>query len=274
MTSEDTSEDILEREPPDRGARIAYGSEPQQFGDLRLPAGAGPYPVVIGIHGGFWRARYDLIHFGHVCAALTAAGMATWNIEFRRTGDPGGAWPGTFLDVAAAADYLRVLAPQYHLDLDRVLVVGHSAGGHLACWLAARPNIAAESPIYTPDPLSLAGVVALAGAVDLRRTWALGLSDNATGLLMGGSPAAYPDRYAAGSPYDLLPLGVRQFLLHGTADTALPLEVSERYLRRASAKGDSATLLTLPDVGHFELIDPLSHAWPTVLSMTTALLGE
>lgn len=269
-----SSEDILEREPPDADARIAYGPAPQQFGDLRLPAGNGPHPVVIGIHGGYWRARYDLEHFGHACAALTAAGLATWNIEYRRIGDAGGAWPGTFTDVGAAADFLRALAPQYRLDLDRVLAVGHSAGGHLACWLAARRNIPAESPLYTHDPLPLAGVVSLAGAVDLRRAWALGLSDSATALLMGGSPSEYPDRYLAGSPYDLLPLGVRQFLLHGTADTDLPLEVSERYVRRASAKGDSATLLTLPDVGHFELIDPNSHIWPTVLSMTTALLGE
>ena len=269
-----SSEDILEREPPDVGMRIAYGAEPRQFGDLRLPVGGGPHPVVIGIHGGYWRARYDLTHYGHVCAALTAAGIATWNIEYRRIGDSGGAWPGTFNDVAAATDFLRVLAPRYDLDLGRVVVVGHSAGGHLACWLAGRRSINVESPLYTADPLPLAGAVSLAGAVDLRRTWALGLSDNATGLLMGGSPADYPERYAAGSPYDLLPLGVRQFLLHGTADTTLPLEVSERYVRRASAKGDSATLLTLPDVGHFELIDPLAHAWPTVLSMTTALLGE
>lgn len=268
-----SSEDILEREPPDVGQRIAYGAEPQQFGDLRLPASGGPHPVVIGIHGGYWRARYDLTYYGHVCAALTAAGIATWNIEYRRIGDTG-AWPGTFSDVAAATDFLRTLAPRYSLNLDRVVVVGHSAGGHLACWLAGRRNIPVESPLYTPDPLPLAGVVSLAGVVDLRRAFALGLSENATGLLMGGSPADYPDRYAAGSPYDLLPLGVRQFLLHGTADTDVPLELSERYVRRASAKGDPATLLTLPGVGHFELVDPASQVWPTVLSMTTALLGK
>lgn len=269
-----SSEDILEREPRDMGQRIAYGDKAQQFGDLRLPAGVGPHPVVIGIHGGYWRARYGLTYYGHICAAITAAGIATWNIEYRRIGDPGGAWPGTFTDVAAATDFLRALATQYGLDLDRVVVVGHSAGGHLACWLAGRHNILSESSLYTPDPLPLAGVVSLAGVVDLRRAFALGLSDNATGLLMGGSPADYPDRYGAGSPYDLLPLGARQFLLHGTADTNVPLELSERYVRRASTKGDPATLLTLPDVGHFELVDPASQVWSTVLSMTTALLGE
>lgn len=267
------SEDILTREPPAADYRIAYGAESGQFGDLRLPLHDGPYPVVIGIHGGYWRARYDLAHFGHVCAALTDAGIATWNVEYRRTGEPGGGWPGTFQDVAAAADYLRILAPRYHLDLDRVIAVGHSAGGHLALWLAGRRNIIPESEISTPDPLPLAGVVSLAGVVDLRRAWTLGLSDNATGLLMGGSPSDCPQRYAVGSPYDLLPLGVRQFLLHGTADTSVPLELSERYVRRADAKGDNATLLTLPDVGHFELVDPASHVWSTVVSMVIALLG-
>lgn len=266
------SEDILDRVPPAADQRIAYGPEPHHFGDLRMPAGDGPHPVVIGIHGGFWRARYDLVHFGHVCAALTAVGFATWNIEFRRTGEPGGGWPGTFADVGAAADFLRNLAVQYDLDLDHVITIGHSAGGHLALWLAGRHKIDEDSPLHTPDPLPLAAGVALAGAVDLRRTWALGLSDNATGLLMGGSPTDYPERYAAGSPYDLLPLGIRQFLIHGTADDTLPLEVSERYEQRAIVKGDPATLLTLPDIGHFELIDPDSSVWPTVQGIVTALL--
>jgi acetyl esterase/lipase len=268
------SEDILERELPDMGQRIAYGAEPQQFGELRMPSGEGPYHVVIGIHGGYWRARYDLNHFGHVCSALTAAGFATWNIEYRRTGETGGGWPGTFQDVATATDLLRILAPQHNLALDQVLSVGHSAGGHLAFWLASRHKIDSASQLYTPDPLPLAGAVALAGVVDLRHAWALGLSHNATGLLMGGSPADYSERYAAGSPYDLLPLGIRQFLLHGTTDEDVPLEMSERYVRQAVAKGDAATLLTLPDIGHFELIDPTSSAWPTVLSIITALRDE
>lgn len=265
------SEDILERSPPSGAHRIAYGSEPHQFGDLRIPIGDGPHPVVIGIHGGYWRAKYDLTYFGHACVALTNAGFATWNIEYRRTGEPGGGWPGTFQDAGAAADFLRDLAPTYNLSLGSVLAVGHSAGGHLALWLAGRHHIPDDSELYIPGPLPLHGAVALAGVVDLRRAWTLGLSENATGLLMGGSPDEFLERYTVGSPYDLLPLGIRQFLIHGTVDDSVPLELSERYVRRATAKGDLATLLTLPDIGHFELVDPNSSVWSTVVSVVTAL---
>lgn len=268
------SEDILERVPPGGAQRIAYGPEPQQFGDLRIPPGDGPHPVVIGLHGGYWRARYDLAYLGHMCAALAEMGIATWNIEYRRIGEPGGGWPGTFQDVGMAADLLRTLAPTYDLALDSVVAVGHSAGGHLALWMAGRRNVRVDSEIYTPTPLHVTAAVSLAGVVDLRRAWALGLSENATNLLMGGSPEEYPERYAAGSPYDLLPLGIRQFLIHGTADDSVPLELSERYIRRATAKGDPATLLTLPDIGHLELVDPTSHVWSTVASSVAALREE
>ena len=123
------SEDILEIPAPRDGERLAYGSDPYHFGDLRLPVSAGPHPVVIGIHGGYYRARYGLAYFGHACAALTALGFATWNIEYRRLGNPGGGWPGTFIDIAAAADHLRALAETYPLDLARVVTLGISPAG-------------------------------------------------------------------------------------------------------------------------------------------------
>jgi acetyl esterase/lipase len=265
--------DILLRPAPPADQRIAYGPDERQFGELRLPPGEGPHPLAIGVHGGFWRARYDLAHFGHVCAALTARGVATWNIEYRRLGDRGGGWPGTFLDVARAADYARELASTYHLDLDRVLTIGHSAGGHLALWLAARHRITPESPIATPDPLPLRAAVALAGVLDLARAEALKLSENVTRQLLGGTPADAPERYAAASPIELLPLGMRQLLIHGTEDDTVPLEISERYERAAVAAGDPATLLTLPGAGHFELVDPTSNEWPTVLDAVLPLLA-
>ncbi len=228
--------------------------------------------MVIGIHGGYWRERYGLDHFERACVALTERGIATWNIEYRRVGNPGGAWPGTFLDVASAANFLRELAPTYDLDLHRVVAVGHSAGGHLALWLAARHRVPEDSAIYTPDPLPLRAAVSLAGVVDLHRAWELGLSNFAVGELLGGSPEQYPERYAAASPYALLPLGLRQTLLHGTEDEDVPLELSERYEAASIAAGDPATLLTLPGAGHFELVDPQSSEWPSVVTAVSLLL--
>src|SRR5215468_2517834 len=118
--------DILERPAPPADRRIAYGAAQSQFGELRLPSGEGPHPLAIALHGGFWRARYDLAYFGHVCAALTARGIATWSVEYRRIGEAGGGWPGTFLDVARAADCVRELSPTFNLDLGRVFSIGHS----------------------------------------------------------------------------------------------------------------------------------------------------
>jgi acetyl esterase/lipase len=262
------SEDILSLPAPQAGAvRLAYGPSRHQFGDLRLPAvpGNALNPVIIGVHGGYYRARYGLSYFGHLMAALTGAGFATWNIEYRRLGNRGGGWPGTFQDVGAAADYLRTLAATYLLDLGRVLAVGHSAGGHLATWLAARPKLTTDNLLYTAQPIAVTGVVSLAGVLDLRRAFALRLSNGVVQRLMGGTPQQYLERYAAVSPMDLLPLGVPQILIHGTEDTSVPYDFSPRYLEAARAKGDNAELVTEQGAGHFEMVDPRSNQWQDVL---------
>lgn len=258
------SEGILER-PIGPGLRIPYGPEASQFGELRVPAATGPHPVVILLHGGYWRARYDLAYMGHAAEALAAAGFATWNVEYRRLGELGGGWPGTLLDVAAAADVLRTLAPHHHLDLGHVTALGHSAGGQLALWLAGGSRIPSDSPLKSPDPLPLQGVVALAPVCDLARAWELDLSGGSVASLLGGSPAEFAARYAAASPIEMLPLGLPQVLIHGEEDEDVPLELSERYMRAATTVGDDVRLIALPDTGHFELVDPRSAQWHVVV---------
>ena len=149
--------------------RIQYGEHAFAFGELRLPRGSGPHPVVVVVHGGCWQSQYDLRYMSHLSAALSQAGIATWTLEYRRIGNAGGGWPGTFDDVARGTDYVRTLAQRFPLDLNRVVVAGHSAGGHLALWVAARRNLPRESPLFTANPLPLRGVVSLAGITDLRK---------------------------------------------------------------------------------------------------------
>jgi acetyl esterase/lipase len=254
--------------------RFAYGTDPLQFGELYIPNGPGPHPVVLLIHGGFWRAPYDLTLMQGLAQDLVQNRIATWNIEYRRVGDAGGGWPGTFRDIARAADFLTALARPYALDLTRVVPVGHSAGGHLALWLAARPRLPKNSKLtVNHTPLSLLGVVSLAGASDLKRTWELNLGQGAAAELLGGSPTSVPDRYMFASPAALLPLGIPQILIHGDRDDRVPLLVSQEYAHKATRHGDCATLVELPRVDHFALIDPSSLAWAITVTHIQKLLS-
>jgi acetyl esterase/lipase len=255
-------DDILSLAPPPADERVPYGSDAHQFGDLRLPKGNGPHPVVINIHGGFWRNEYDLTHAGHLCAALTAKGVATWNLEYRRIGNPGGGWPGTLDDVRTGALHLEKIAAERSLDLKRVVAMGHSAGGHLVLWLAKQNLIA------------LRGLVALAPVADLRRAWELKLSNTVVADLLGGSPQDLPDRYRSASPIELVPLGVVQRVLHGDNDDIVPLEISRRYVAAAKKSGDDSKLIEVAGAGHFELIDPRSSAWPVVKEAVLELVNE
>lgn len=239
---------ILDLPPIPADARIAYGPDPSQFADLRVPRGRAPHPVVIVIHGGYWKAAYNLDHIGHLCAALTAAGMATWSLEYRRLGNAGGGWPGTFDDVRAGAAHLASIAAERRLDLSRVTATGHSAGGQLALWLAAERAI------------PLRRVVSLAAVADLRLADRLRLSGGVAARLLGGTPEEVPERYRAASPIERLPIAVPQYLLHGTADDTVPFEMSARF----AAASKNAKLIPLPGAGHFELIDPRSREWPAV----------
>ena len=242
------AQDILNLPPPKPNIRVPYGKAAQQFGDLFLPHGSGPYPAVIFIHGGFWRNSYSLDHAGHLCAALARAGAAVWSLEYRRLGDPGGDWTGMSDDIVRGAQYFVTLAKRYNLDLKRGIAAGHSAGGQLALWLAAQQVV------------DLRGVVPLAAVSDLRRAYALQLDGGVVGELLGGSPDHVPQRYAAASPIELLPIPVPQRLVHGTADSVVPFEMSQRFVKASG----NAKLIPLPGAGHFDLIDPRAKVWPII----------
>src|SRR5215510_8619960 len=265
-----SSRDILTRPTPPVDHRLSYGPDEFQFGDLRLPKGAGPHPVAIVIHGGCWMSEYGLSYMGHLSAALTEAGVATWRVEYRRVGNDGGGWPGTFEDVARAADHLRTIAKTYPLDLNRVVAVGHSAGGHLALWLAARKLLPKDSPVYSPDPLPLRGVVSLAGVTDLRRDGTA--CDANVPELMGGAAKDKAAIYDQASPIALLPLGIPSAIVQGSIDSIIPLAMAKDYADAAKKKGDDAKLVVIEKAGHFEVVDPKSFAWEAVRDEVLALL--
>jgi acetyl esterase/lipase len=256
--------------------RAAYGTDTSQYGELRVPAGPGPHPVVVLVHGGCFKAAYanarDLAPMGD---ALKADGIASWTIEYRRLGEPDGGWPETYRDVGRAVDHLRTLAGPHRLDLARVVVVGHSAGGHLAMWAAARRRVPTASALHVADPLPLRGVVDLAGPLDMTADVAgyeAICRDRVITSLLGGTPSTVPERYAQASPRALLPLGLPQVLVWGEHEDNVPQRQAEAYVRAATQAGDSVRLVLVPGVGHFEIASPLATPWPTVRGAVRALL--
>ncbi|MGQ0680028.1 MAG: alpha/beta hydrolase family protein [Actinomycetota bacterium] len=257
------------RRPPDASHR--YGPARSQKADLYLPPGGGPHPVVVLVHGGFWTSVYDLSLMAPLAVDLATRGFAAWNIEFRRVGEQGGGWPGTFHDVAAAVDLLAELAPG-SLDLSRVASCGHSSGGHLAMWLAGRRKLPPGSPGAGPA-VSLAAAISQAGVVDLGSGARGGMGRPIVGL-MGCLPDEDPERYRLASPMELLPVGVPQLLVHGRADRIVAVSQSERYAERAAALGEQVELYAPPRVGHFEPINPRHSSWKAVAERLPRLLGE
>ncbi len=273
--------DLANANVPAGAQRITYGTDPLQFAELRVPSTPGPHPVAIVIHGGCWVAKLGdlderavaIDYMRPLAAALTDAGIATWSVEYRRLGNAGGGWPGTFQDIAHAADFLRTLADTHQLDLSRVITIGHSAGGHFAMWLAARSTIPTTSELYMRDPLSLIGVVNLDGPSDLDAMSAVERWICRTPVitdLMGGTADEQPARYRAASPIELLPLRVRQEVFAGKmfAKQAAP------YDRAALSAGDTVRSTVLDNASHFVFVDPQSEEWPQVIAAVRRLLAK
>jgi acetyl esterase/lipase len=242
-----------------------YGPHPDQFLELTLPDGrdddAGPRPVAVVLHGGFWRAAYGVELARPLARSLAGDGFAAVAVEYRRVG-AGGGWPGTLADVAAAVDALADLPAAGRLDLTGIAVVGHSAGGHLAAWTAGRHRLPAGAPGAGPR-VRVAAAVLQSGVLDLELAHEQHLGDGAVAGLLGGPPAAVPDRYAAADPVRLLPTGADLLCVHAAVDDDVPLAQSERYAAAAVVAGDSVEVRVVRG-DHMHLIDPSGDAWRLV----------
>jgi len=284
LHAQTTSPLDLLKEAAAPGERISYGSGALQFGELRVPDGQGSHPVAILVHGGCWQAKIgqlpeaatslDLLR--PLAVALAREGIASWNVEYRRLGHEGGGWPGTFEDVANATDFIRTLAPKYALDLQRVVLVGHSSGGHLATWAAGRHKLPADSSLHTASPLRVAGVVDIDGPVDLEPF--IGIARQVCGVpvieqLLGGGPADLPGRYRETSAAGLLPIATRQELLIADKANAQWIGFIKAYAATATKSGDSVNVTMMQDSGHFDGLNPKAPAWKTVLASIRSIIA-
>ncbi|WP_241654827.1 alpha/beta hydrolase family protein [Sporolactobacillus shoreae] len=242
---------------------------------MRIPESSERCPVVVTIHGGFWKSKYGLEEIDRLDEDLVRRGYATWNIEYRRVGENGGGWAGTFHDVVDAVNHLSQIDEHFPLDLSRVVILGHSAGGHLALWMASRISKIQRDEMGSPLLIPIQGVISLAGVSDLQKMWKIhvkkGISSPVASFI-GGTPKEVPDRYRLASPIELLPLNIEQILVHGDLDCDVPVELSVEYHRRAIELGDKVNLVVIPGAEHFKIIDPLSSAWGSVTDSLETLL--
>ena len=262
--------DLLERPRPQPSASLPYGQDPLQVVDRWLPSGEGPHPTVLMVHGGCWQSEIaDRTIMNWIADDLRRRGIAVWNIDYRGV-DRGGGYPGTFLDAAAAADALRTHAGRYRLDLSRLVATGHSAGGHLALWLAARPRLPQGSPLRTSDPIAIAEVVSLGGLPDLEeaaRPPGSGCGTEVIARISGG-------RLDETSVPRLAPLGLPQVLINGRQDRIIPNAYAEGYAAPMRAAGDSVRVRMIDRTGHVELIAPDSAAWAAAVEEIERALGR
>jgi acetyl esterase/lipase len=253
--------------------RYSYGSQSEQIADLTVPDGVGPFPVLIMLHGGGFAAGPTLERLTPLCEDLASAGLATWNVEYRRLEGTGGGWPMTWQDAAAATDYLAEIAGRHGLDLDRVAAFGHSAGAPLALWLASRANRTPPADLGGSPKVTLRAAIAAAGVCDFGRQW----PDRLQAVfqeIIGGSAADVPERFAAISPVQLLPIGVPLLVVQGSADSTVPMSFSEEFAAAARAAGDDVSLFIADGAEHSDVRDVASSHWPQVRASLLAFLNR
>ncbi len=271
-----TLDDYLALSGPAPTATLRYGTAPSQYAELFLPSGTGPFPVAVLVHGGCWTKAFGgITQLRNMAGALAARGIAVWNVEYRRVDEAGGGYPGTYQDMNAALDLLARTATARPLDLGRLVAVGHSAGGQLVQWLAARPRILATSPLYRKDVVPVRHVVSLGGLADLRREAALlKTSCDREIVELAGTPSAErPDVFSDTNAGDLIPNGSRTILVTGELDTISPPRVAHDFAARARAAGDSAEVVILPGASHYDEVAATSSSWPRVLRAIESSLG-
>jgi len=265
--------EIVEQPRPEPGLRVNYGEAESQFGELYLPEGEGRFPVVVLIHGGCWRVEYGLDHISPLADDLRDGGVAVWSLEYRRLGEEGGGFPGTFDDMVVGFDHLERLAQSHPLDLDRVVLTGHSAGGHLALWLAARHHLPVDHAWHADSPPGLRGVVGLAAISGLARyAEGQGACNRSAAELLGEDDPHTQGRLALISPDRLLPPAAPLHLIHGRDDAIVALVQSVVHAARIRAAGGEARRHILESAGHFDLIAPFAPAWAEVRSVLLTLL--
>jgi acetyl esterase/lipase len=251
-------------------ARIAYGPAPAQVVDLFLPKGPGPFPVVVLLHGGCFKAEFEgLAQTSGIAGDLARRGYAVWNVEYRKLGEAGAGYPGTFLDVGEAIDRLRAEAPSRKLDLTRVVALGHSAGGHLALWAASRPRLPRSSPLWRADPLPIGAVISIGGIGDLEAHEAVFAGSCGDAL-----PRIIAGHYADTSPAELLPVRADVVMVHGEFDHVMPPETGRAYAETVRKSGGRARAVELKDAGHFDPVIPTTPAWRAVAELVAHELAE
>jgi len=270
--------DLTRLPRPEASRQIRWGEGATDVADLWLPEGAGPHPVAVMVHGGCWQKSIaDRKLMDWMADGLRRQGWAVWNIEYRGVDEPGGGYPGTFLDVARAADALSAQAEAFDLDLARVTGIGHSAGGHLILWLAARARLSPASPLHAGDPLVFRGVVVSGGLADLEASRPVTLPsclDAVYDRLTGPPAPERPDPLSDTSPAELLPVGVPFVSVNGSEDRIAPPLLGEALTRKAVAAGDRARLIIVPATGHVELVAPGTAAFDLQAGVLGSFIGK